>query len=146
MTFCGHVHVPALFPYGAAAAGRPSSRPVPASRSRSCRRGAGSPSSARSASRATAIPPPATRSTTTHAGTLTYLRVPYDIDAAARKIAKAGLPAPLAARLDWGALMLRALEPGQVIDGFRLEEPLHRGGMAMLWRVTHPRAPACRWS
>jgi nucleotide-binding universal stress UspA family protein len=29
-----------------------------------------------------------------------------------------------------------SLEPGQVIDGFRLEEHLHRGGMAHLWRVT----------
>jgi serine/threonine protein kinase len=28
------------------------------------------------------------------------------------------------------------LEPGQVIDDFRLEEHLHRGGMANLWRVT----------
>jgi serine/threonine protein kinase len=34
--------------------------------------------------------------------------------------------------------MARHLEPGQVIDGFRLEERLHRGGMAVLWRVTHP--------
>jgi diadenosine tetraphosphatase ApaH/serine/threonine PP2A family protein phosphatase len=32
-------------------------------------------------------------------GTLTYVRVPYDIDAAAEKIVKAGLPPPLAARL-----------------------------------------------
>ena len=28
------------------------------------------------------------------------------------------------------------LAPGQVIDGFRLEERLHQGGMAHLWRVT----------
>ena len=28
------------------------------------------------------------------------------------------------------------LEPGQVIDGFRLEERTHQGGMAQLWRVT----------
>lgn len=28
------------------------------------------------------------------------------------------------------------LEAGQVIDGFRLEEHLHRGGMAHLWRVS----------
>ena len=32
--------------------------------------------------------------------------------------------------------MLRLLA-GQVIDGFTLVEPLHRGGMALLWRVTH---------
>ena len=29
------------------------------------------------------------------------------------------------------------LEPGQVLDEFRLEERLHQGGMAVLWRVTH---------
>ena len=28
------------------------------------------------------------------------------------------------------------LEEGTIVDGFRLEEPLHRGGMATLWRVT----------
>jgi len=36
------------------------------------------------------------------ARTLTYLRVPYDIDTAARKIRDAGLPLFLAARLAWG--------------------------------------------
>lgn len=30
------------------------------------------------------------------------------------------------------------LEPGQTIDGFRLEAPLKPGGMANIWRVTHP--------
>ena len=29
-------------------------------------------------------------------------------------------------------------EPGIIVDGFRLEELVHRGGMAMLWRVSHP--------
>jgi len=33
---------------------------------------------------------------------------------------------------------LRRLEPGMTIDGFRLEAPLKPGGMANLWRVTHP--------
>lgn len=28
--------------------------------------------------------------------------------------------------------------PGTSIDGFRLEEEMHRGGMATLWRATHP--------
>src|ERR1051325_11554992 len=32
----------------------------------------------------------------------------------------------------------RRLELGEVIDGFRLEAPLKPGGMANLWRVTHP--------
>ena len=35
-------------------------------------------------------------------------------------------------------IMPQRLEPGQTIDGFRLEERLHQGGMAVLWRVTHP--------
>lgn len=30
------------------------------------------------------------------------------------------------------------VEVGDVIDGFKLEERVHRGGMASLWRVTHP--------
>lgn len=30
------------------------------------------------------------------------------------------------------------LRPGLQIDGFTLEAPLHEGGMATLWRVTHP--------
>lgn len=33
---------------------------------------------------------------------------------------------------------LSRLAPGQIIDGFRLEAPLTSGGMASLWRVTHP--------
>lgn len=36
------------------------------------------------------------------AGTLTYMRVPYDIETAQRKIRDAGLPSYLAARLAWG--------------------------------------------
>src|SRR3954466_10918904 len=33
---------------------------------------------------------------------------------------------------------VRHLEPGQTIDGFLLEAPLKPGGMANLWRVSHP--------
>src|SRR5436309_7208250 len=33
---------------------------------------------------------------------------------------------------------LRRLEPGQTIDGFRLEASLNVGGMSNLWRVSHP--------
>ncbi len=29
-------------------------------------------------------------------------------------------------------------EPGVIVDGFRLEEAVHRGGMATLWRVSRP--------
>ena len=28
------------------------------------------------------------------------------------------------------------LEPGSTIDGFRIEQRVHTGGMATLWRVT----------
>jgi eukaryotic-like serine/threonine-protein kinase len=28
--------------------------------------------------------------------------------------------------------------PGEILDGFTVIEPLHKGGMATLWRVTHP--------
>src|SRR5574341_1489105 len=30
------------------------------------------------------------------------------------------------------------LAPGALLDGFTLVEPLHKGGMAQLWSVTHP--------
>ncbi|MGO9702521.1 MAG: serine/threonine protein kinase, partial [Xanthobacteraceae bacterium] len=33
------------------------------------------------------------------------------------------------------------LEPGVLLDGFRLEEILHRGGMATLWRVSRADEP-----
>src|SRR3954469_5208470 len=33
---------------------------------------------------------------------------------------------------------LRRLEPRQTLDAFRLEAPLKPGGMANLWRVSHP--------
>ncbi len=36
------------------------------------------------------------------------------------------------------AVLLPPLGAGMVCDGFRLEERLHQGGMAVLWRVTHP--------
>jgi nucleotide-binding universal stress UspA family protein len=34
-----------------------------------------------------------------------------------------------------------SLEAGQVVDGFRLDECAHRGGMATLWRVSRVEAP-----
>jgi eukaryotic-like serine/threonine-protein kinase len=33
-----------------------------------------------------------------------------------------------------------SLEPGSIIDGFQIEQQLHRGGMATLWRVSRPDA------
>jgi protein-serine/threonine kinase len=35
-----------------------------------------------------------------------------------------------------GTVLQRVLAPGQQVDQFRLEEALHQGGMATLWRVT----------
>ena len=35
-----------------------------------------------------------------------------------------------------GAIQPGSLEVGQIIDGFRLDERAHQGGMATLWRVT----------
>lgn len=37
---------------------------------------------------------------------------------------------------------MHRVEAGMVIDGFRLEEKLHKGGMATLWRVTRIDPPA----
>ena len=31
-----------------------------------------------------------------------------------------------------------SLEPGSIIDGYRIEECVHRGGMATLWSASHP--------
>ncbi|MDQ2869695.1 MAG: bifunctional serine/threonine-protein kinase/universal stress protein [Acidobacteriota bacterium] len=39
---------------------------------------------------------------------------------------------------------LPPFEPGSVVDGFRLEEPLHRGSMSTLWRVSG-REPGADW-
>jgi eukaryotic-like serine/threonine-protein kinase len=40
------------------------------------------------------------------------------------------------------AAPLAAIQPGTVIDGFRLEEQVHRGSMSTLWRVSGPEADA----
>ena len=101
-TFCGHVHVPAVFHM--ARGGRPAeftpvpSVGIPLVASRQWLAVVGAVGQPRDGD-------PAACYALLHdeQGTLTYLRVPYDVDAAARKIVKAGLPAPLAARLYRGA-------------------------------------------
>lgn len=35
-------------------------------------------------------------------------------------------------------MTLPRLEPGAILDGFRLGERIHRGGMAAIWEATHP--------
>jgi diadenosine tetraphosphatase ApaH/serine/threonine PP2A family protein phosphatase len=100
-TFCGHVHVPAVFHM---APDRPISHAMPV---------ADAPLALSAEGRSLAVigavgqprddDPRACYAMLDNAqGTLTYIRVPYDIDAAAAKILRAGLPAPLAARLYHG--------------------------------------------
>jgi len=38
-------------------------------------------------------------------------------------------------------MVVKPLASGAVVDGYRLEEKIHRGSMAVLWRVTHGDAP-----
>jgi diadenosine tetraphosphatase ApaH/serine/threonine PP2A family protein phosphatase len=100
-TFCGHVHVPAVFHM---APGRPISHAMPLAdaaidlspegRWLAVIGAVGQPRD---------DDPRACYALLDEArNTLTYIRVPYDIDTAAAKILRAGLPAPLARRLYLG--------------------------------------------
>jgi diadenosine tetraphosphatase ApaH/serine/threonine PP2A family protein phosphatase len=98
LTFCGHTHAPALFHM---AAGTPARRftPVagtgialtPGRRWLAVIGAVGQPRDGNPAACYALLQ--------TERGTLTYVRVPYDAEAAARKILHAGLPPRLAARL-----------------------------------------------
>ena len=105
------------------------------------RAGNGSPCSARSASRATAIRRRAFVTFDTETREITYCRVPYDVEAAAKRI-RDERPAALARRSAVAGEVSRwpkpSVQPGAVIDGFTIGECVHRGGMATLWSVTHP--------
>jgi len=97
-TFCGHTHVPALFhmsPTGKFASFDPVARvEIPLNPQRRWLAVIGSVGQPRDRD------PAACYAVLDDArGTLTYMRVPYDIESAARKIQAAGLPAMLAARL-----------------------------------------------
>ncbi len=102
LTFCGHVHVPAVYwmtprspavPFAPVAGVR-----IPLLASRRWLAVVGAVGQPRDGE-------PAACYALLHErdGTLTYVRVPYDVDAAARKIIAAGLPERLAARLYRGA-------------------------------------------
>lgn len=102
ITFCGHVHVPALYQQ---APGRPACHhrpvagtPVPLLRQRRWLVVLGAVGQPRDGSAAAcyALLRP-------DEAELTFIRVPYDIDAAARKILAAGLPPQLAERLYHGS-------------------------------------------
>ncbi|MFZ4649165.1 MAG: serine/threonine protein kinase [Rubrivivax sp.] len=46
------------------------------------------------------------------------------------------MPSPTDSPADSEPVEPSSLQPGQLVDGFRLEERLHTGGMAHIWRVT----------
>lgn len=101
VTFCGHVHVPALYHIsvtGKIAHFSPSPDvPIPLTRQRRWLAVIGAVGQPRDRNPAAcyALYDDVTRE-------LTYVRVPYDVEAAARKINAAGLPLFLSARLAWG--------------------------------------------
>lgn len=101
LTFCGHVHVPMLYSMsttgkvGQFAPGAGIDIPLLATRSWLAVIGAvGQPRDG--------VPAANYALYDTQSGLLRFLRVPYDVEAAARKIRAAGLPEPLAARLERG--------------------------------------------
>jgi diadenosine tetraphosphatase ApaH/serine/threonine PP2A family protein phosphatase len=101
LTFCGHTHVPALFHLtvtGKIAGFDPDAgvaMPLTPQRRWLAVIGAVGQPRDRNPAACYALYDDVTRE-------LTYLRVPYDIESAARKIREAGLPSFLAARLAWG--------------------------------------------
>jgi diadenosine tetraphosphatase ApaH/serine/threonine PP2A family protein phosphatase len=66
---------------------------------------------------------------------LTFARVPYDYGSAADAIRAAGLPEFFADRLLRGPMKL--LEPGETLDGFVIEDCVHSGGMAHIYKVKY---------
>jgi diadenosine tetraphosphatase ApaH/serine/threonine PP2A family protein phosphatase len=101
LTICGHVHVPALYhldPVGKCAAFVPTSAAdIPLLRQRQWLAVMGAVGQPRDGNPAAAY-----GLYDTAAGTLRFLRVPYDAEAAGRKILAAGLPERLALRLQVG--------------------------------------------
>jgi diadenosine tetraphosphatase ApaH/serine/threonine PP2A family protein phosphatase len=98
VTFCGHVHQPRL--YHKTLQKLPvcftpiSGRPIPLAKSQKWHAVVGSVGQPRDE-----IPSAAYALYDNAKGTLTFMRVPYDIERAAKKIKDAGLPAILSARL-----------------------------------------------
>lgn len=98
LIFCGHVHVPSLFTCDTGGAVRdhkiPCNMPIPLMRSRRWLAVIGSAGQPRDGSPAAGY-----ATFDTDKNELTFRRVPYDCEAAARKIRAAGLPDALALRL-----------------------------------------------
>jgi diadenosine tetraphosphatase ApaH/serine/threonine PP2A family protein phosphatase len=101
LTFCGHTHLPALFhltatgKIGAFDPDAGVAMPLTLQRRWLAVIGAVGQPRDHNPAACYALFDDATRE-------LTYVRVPYDIETAARKIRDAGLPPFLAARLEWG--------------------------------------------
>src|SRR5262249_6163128 len=101
LTFCGHVHVPEVY-VGTAAGKVTSCRPVdgiaiPLSGQE---RGLGVTGAV--GQRRDGIPAESYSLSDDEAASLTFARVPYDVDTAAGKVRAAGLPPVLAQRLEQG--------------------------------------------
>jgi len=100
-TFCGHVHIPAL--YHVSLTGKlieftpTAAAPIPLLRGRHWLAVLGAVGQPRDRNPAACY---ALLDETQH--TLTYVRVPYDVASAARKIREAGLPGSLATRIERG--------------------------------------------
>ncbi len=101
LTFCGHVHVPML--YHMSATGKvgefvpPTGSDIPLLTSRSWLAVVGAVGQPRDG-----VPAANYAVMDTDRGILRFLRVPYDVGTAARKIREAGLPEKLALRLERG--------------------------------------------
>ena len=139
VTFCGHIHRPALYSMSSAAK-MTSFIPTSTCRCNCSAAGAGSPCSARSGSRATATRRRRSRCSIPHRA-----RSPIAACLTMSRRRRTG-SAPTACRTGWPiacswgneAMAKPVIEPGAELDGFTIGERVHQGGMATLWTVTHP--------
>ena len=74
---------------------------------------------------------------------LTFHRVPYDHAAAAAAIRTCG-PARVFCR-SAGARPMKLLEPGETLDGFTVDDCIHSGGMAHIYRVHYSQGQRRPW-
>lgn len=140
VTFCGHIHKPAL--YSLSAAGKmtaftpTSGISVQLLPGRQWLAVLGSVGQPAMATRQLPTPCWTRRNAKSHtaARRTTWMRQPPGFEKKACRLGSLS-------GCSWGNEMVKpSLEPGSIIDGFRIEEQLHRGGMATLWRVSRPDA------
>ncbi len=142
VTFCGHVHKPAI--YGAVGhgeddvvhAGHRRARAAARLAALACGARLGRPAARRR------FPPRLTPCSTPPRAKSPSSRVPYDIEARSRGHPAQRPAAWFAERLFRGQVTDRMVKPrleqGSTVDGFLIEELIHKGGMARLWRVSKP--------